>query len=50
MSTYFFIGHREAPDALLDKLSAEVERHITEYSVTEFVAGRYDRFDALTVK
>ena len=35
MSTCFFIGHREAPDTLLDKLSAEVERHITEYGVTE---------------
>ncbi len=41
MSSCFFIGHREAPDTLLDKLSAEVERHITEYGVTDFVVGRY---------
>ena len=37
MSTCFFIGHREAPDTLLDKLSAEVEHHITECGVTEIV-------------
>ena len=50
MSSCFFIGHREAPDALIDKLSAEVERHITEYGVTDFVVGRYGRFDALAAK
>ncbi len=50
MSTCFFIGHREAPDVLLDKLSAEVERHITEYGVTDFVVGRYGRFDSLAAK
>ena len=50
MPTCFFIGHREAPDTLLDELSAVVERHITEYDVTEFVVGRYGRFDALAAK
>ena len=50
MSICFFIGHREAPDALLDELTAEVERHITEYNVTEFVVGKYGRFDALAAK
>ena len=50
MSTCFFIGHREAPDSLLPQLSAEIERHITEYGVTEFVVGRYGRFDALAAK
>ncbi len=50
MSTCFFIGHREVPDVLLDKLSAEVERHITEYGVTDFVVGRYGRFDSLAAK
>lgn len=50
MSSCFFIGHREAPDALLDELTAEVERHITEYNVTEFVVGKYGRFDALAAK
>ena len=50
MSTCFFIGHRETPNTLLDKLSAEVERHITEYGVTDFVVGRYGRFDTLAAK
>lgn len=35
MSTCFFIGHREAPDSLRPQLSAEIERHITEYGVTD---------------
>ena len=46
----FFIGHREAPDTLLEKLYAEVERHITEYGVTDFVVGRYGRFDGMAAK
>lgn len=50
MSSCFFIGHREAPDALIDKLSTEVERHITEYGVTDFVVGRYGRYDSLAAK
>lgn len=50
MSTCFFIGHRDAPDSLFPKLSAEVERHISEYGVTDFVAGGYGRFDALAVR
>ena len=45
--TCFFIGHREAPDNLLSELSAEIERHITEYDVIDFVVGKYGRFDAL---
>ncbi len=45
--TCFFIGHREAPDTLLPILAAEVERHITEYGVTDFVVGRYGHFDSM---
>lgn len=48
--TCFFIGHREAPDSLLPILDAEVERHITEYGVTDFVVGRYGRFDGMAAK
>jgi len=47
MPTCFFIGHREAPDSLSVQLFAEVERHITEYGVTEFVVGNYGWFDSL---
>ena len=50
MSTCFFIGHREAPGSLLTILNDEVERHIAEHGVTEFVVGRYGRFDALAAK
>lgn len=37
MNTCFFIGHREAPESLLPELSAEIERHITEYGAINFV-------------
>ncbi len=50
MLTCFFIGHREAPDSLLPELSAEIERHITEYGVTDFVVGGYGRFDTLAAQ
>ncbi len=50
MSTCFFIGHREAPDSLFPLLAAEVERHITEYGVTDFVVGRYGRFDGMAAR
>lgn len=46
----FFVGHREAKDSLLPALIAEVERHILEYGVTEFVVGRYGRFDGLAAQ
>ncbi len=50
MLTCFFIGHREAPDSLLPELSAEIERHITEYGVIDFVVGGYGRFDTLAAQ
>lgn len=49
MATCFFIGHQDAPDSLLPQLSAEIERHITECGVSDFVMGGYGRFDALAV-
>ena len=48
--TCFFIGHREASDSLLSILGAEVERHITEYGVTNFVVGRYGHFDGMAAR
>ena len=47
MSTCFFIGHRDAPETLRPLLAEAVERHITRYSVTEFVVGHYGHFDAM---
>ena len=47
MKTCFFIGHRDAPDTVKEELADEVERHIAEYGVTEFVVGGYGKFDAM---
>ena len=49
-ATCFFIGHREAGDELLPTLTEAVERHITEYSVTSFIVGRYGNFDKLAAR
>lgn len=50
MSVCFFIGHREAGEEVLPALAEAVERHITEYGVTEFVVGQYGNFDRLAAK
>ena len=49
-STCFFIGHREAPDALLPLLEEAVERHIVEYGVPDFMVGNYGHFDGLAAR
>ncbi len=43
----FFIGHREAMAELLPALNRTIEKHILEYSVTEFIVGNYGGFDHL---
>ena len=48
--TGFFIGHRDAPDTIYPALLAEVERHITELEVREFIVGHYGRFDSLAAR
>ena len=50
MGVCFFIGHREADDELIPALTAAVERHITEYGVTNFMVGRYGNFDKLAAR
>ena len=50
METCFFIGHRDAPNTLFPALAEAVERHITEYGVTEFVVGHYGFFDHLAAQ
>ena len=47
MKTCFFIGHRDAPESIYDRLLTVVERHISEYGVTDFVVGKYGNFDHL---
>lgn len=46
----FFIGHRDAGEEIFPALLQEVERHITEYGVTDFYVGHYGRFDGLAAK
>lgn len=46
----FFIGHREASNELLPILTQVVEKHISEYGVTEFIVGGYGGFDNLAAR
>ena len=50
MKTCFFIGHRDAPQALHDRPPATVERHIAEYGASDFVVVRYGAFDHLAAR
>lgn len=50
MKLCFFMGHRDAPEALFPALEAEVERHITALGVTAFVVGHYGQFDRLAAR
>ncbi len=50
MKTCFFIGHRDAPQEIMPVLCEAIERHITEYGVTNFVVGRYGRFDSMAAQ
>ncbi len=47
MRSCFFIGHRNAPANIRDRLAREVERHIEELGVTQFIVGRYGAFDTM---
>lgn len=46
----FFIGHREAGPEILPALEDAIEKHISEYGVTEFIVGHYGGFDRLAAK
>ena len=48
--TCFFIGHRETSESVFPALAQAVERHITQYGVTEFVVGHYGSFDRLAAR
>ena len=50
MKSCFFIVHREASSELLPILTQVVEKHISEYGVTEFIVGGYGGFDHLAAK
>lgn len=46
----FFIGHRDAPNALYPALLASVRRRIAQDGVKTFYVGRYFNFDAMAAK
>ena len=48
LKSCFFIGHRDAPGALADKLDAAIERHIVNFGVGSFVVGNYGSFDRMS--
>ena len=48
MKSCFFIGHRDAPDSLTDKLDEAIERHIVGFGVRSFAVGNYGNFDRMT--
>jgi len=45
--TCCFIGHSEIRENITEALMAAVERHITEYGVTNFLVGNYGAFDRM---
>lgn len=48
--TCCFIGHSEIRVNLSEALTAEVERHIVGYGVTDFLVGHYGTFDYLAAQ
>lgn len=50
MPTCFFVGHRDSPAELKAILEKVVERHVSEYGVTEFVVGGYGNFDRMAAE
>lgn len=46
----FFIGQRDTPETVYPLLLKAVIRHIRDFGVTEFLAGRYGAFDSLAAK
>ena len=48
MKSCFFIGYHDAPEYIKPRLVDAVERHITEYGVTEFVVGQHGAFDLMS--
>ncbi|MDO4983333.1 MAG: hypothetical protein Q4E35_07235 [Eubacteriales bacterium] len=43
----FLIGHREICGNISQILETEIEKHITQYGVNEFIVGGYGEFDRL---
>ena len=41
----FFIGHRDSPAEIKPLLLQAIEKHITEYGVSDFYVGHHGNFD-----
>lgn len=50
MNTCFFIGHRDTPYSIFPRLCDAVNRHITDFGVHTFIAGRYGSFDRMAAR
>lgn len=46
----FLSGHRDANVNIYPSLLSEVERHVTEYGVTDFFVGHYGSFDRMAAQ
>jgi len=44
------MGHRDAPEELYGPLLKELERHVAEYGVDEFLVGSRGRFDQIAAR
>ena len=50
LKSCFFIVHRDTSEALYPLIASEVERHIIEYGVAEFISGQYGKFDSMAAR
>ena len=50
MKSCFFIGHCDASEELYHLIVGEVERHIVECGVNEFIVGQHGRFDRMAAR
>lgn len=48
--TCFFIGHRDAPETIRNKIAEAIEQCIIDYGVAQFFVGQYGRFDRMVAR
>ena len=46
----FFLGHADTPSELYPALLAAIERHVSDFGVTEFFVGSHGTFDRLALR
>lgn len=50
MKRCFLFGHSDTPSEVYPDLLREIERHVLEFDVTEFVVGHYGAFDRMAAR